>query len=529
MMRIWTSLCFVFFFGLGQAAHAQSTTLEKALREFNQGSYAQALTTLSAVRSTDKNIIATTAYLRGISHARLQQFTRASQALIEASKLNHQAKDLYYELGQALYARNQLPDARAAFARSLKQDHMTTVSLYYMAHISQILYEHDQAIKFYDEILKRESNDKSMRQVARFQKTEVELLKAEELTENIQKKLVTEKILPELQLALKEASETPAETDIKRRIAEIQDKFGLDPNKMANGRFLPLNPWTINYTHKFRYDDNITLANDQPTVVSTLKDSFITDGTFFASYQKDYFRRISLIPEIRLQKLFHHDRGTSEVYTNDRYTITPGIRARHEHQIFGRMAATLVQAQFDYTAQDKFANKDLGVFARSVTLGIGEKIKLFSFGETTFTFKRRTFRAYLASLDNDTMTYSVDQVVILPNRHLAVLIFQYDDTDNFNAPNNSTSSMLFRADYIITNLMPKLNLNLGLGYTILDPKLQKTTRGTEPSWNPSIKLSHYLTEKLRIGFEYNYTTKTSLETIREYTKHSTGLELRYDY
>lgn len=529
MMRIGTILSFVFFLGLSPLVHGQTTTLEKALREFNQGSYAQTLNILSSIRSSDKDVLSTTAYLKGISHARLQQFTRAAQALIESSKLNHQAKDLYYELGQALYARNQLADARTAFARSAKQDHMITVSLYYMAHISQILYEHDQAIVFYDEILKRESEDKSMRQVARFQKAEVELLKAEELTQNIQEKLVKEKILPELQLALKEASETPAEADIKRRIGEIQDKFGLDPNKMANGRFLPLNPWTINYTQKFRYDDNITLANDQPTVVSTLKDSFISDGTFFASYQKNYFRRISIIPEIRLQKLFHHDRGTPEVYTNDRYTIAPGVRARHEHQIFGKMAATLVQAQYDYTAQDKFAMKDHGLFARSVTLGIGERIKFFSFGDTTLTYKRRSFRAYQESLDNDTTTFSLDQVVILPNRHLAVFVFQYDDTDNFNSPNNSTSSTLFRVDYIITNLMPKLNLNLGLGYTLLDPKLQKEARGTEPSWNPSIKVSHYLTAKLRIGFEYNYTSKTSEDAIREYSKHTTGLELRYDY
>lgn len=511
---------------LAQSAQEQLT---QALRSFSRGSYANAVRELQAIQTQDKKILSSKFYLLGISHARLQQFTRSSEALVEAAKLDNKSADLYYELGQSLYAKNQLEEARRAFLRSFKNGFKKDVSLYYMGHISQILYEHDKAIGFYSELIKEESADTNMRQIAHFQRAESLLSSMEELPEKVLRQRVESEVLPGLQLALETDPEGDAVNDIKQRQQEIRDRYNLDPNKMLNGRPIPKKRFTLFYSQKLRFDDNITLANDQPTVTSTQKESYISDFTLFSSYHLPVKRRLSVIPEVRLNKLYHHDRADSGIYTNDRYTISPSVRNRIEYKPFGKMAAILFQLSHDYTAQDRNANKDLRFFARSWTYSLGHRIQLLPWGETTLRYRYKTYRAHSSNLDNDTHTVSLDQIFVLPNRHLAIFLINYDDVDNFNAPNNSTANLMLRLDYIINSIIPKTDLYFGLSYSALDTKAQSASRGTEPTWNPSLKISRRISPALRLYLEHAYNKKTSDDDARAYTKNATTLELRYDF
>lgn len=508
---------------------ANEQRLAKALEAFNKGSFSQTLSEIESIKTTRKDLIATSEYLKGLSHARLGQFTRAATALQLAIKSGNTSSDIFYELGQALYARNNMSEARGAFIRSYQNNHKRSVSLYYMGHISQILAENDKAIRYYDELLKEETEDLNLRQIARFQKGESTLMHIEERPQSEVQKIVETVVLPELQKALEETAEGNAVSDITRRIQEIKDRYNLDPSKMLNGRPIPAQKLTLNYSQKLRYDDNITLANDQPTVISTLKESYILDSTFFASYYTHYKRRLAIIPEIRFSKLYHLDRDDSAIFTNDRQTFTPGVRTRLEYKLFGRMASFLFRLNTDYTQQDRRANKELGFFSRSWNTNIGQRFQILPWGETTIQYSYKTYRAWQRNLDNNTHTFSIDQVLILPNKHLLILLMNYDDIDNFNNVQSSTANMLFRADYIISNILPMTNLNLGLSYASLDTKLQSTSRGTEPTWNPSIKLTRRLSSHFRISLDYSYTKKSSLRPANAFDKQATTFELRYDF
>jgi tetratricopeptide (TPR) repeat protein len=528
-LRYLIPILFSLLFSSFVYAQSNEQRLARALDAFNRGSFSQTLSEIELIQTTRKELLATTYYLQGLSHARLQQFTRASNALQEALKNGNDSPDLFYELGQVLYARNNMTEARGAFIRSYQNGYMKSVSLYYMGHISQILAENDKAIRYYDELLKEEKEDLNLRQIARFQRGESTLMHVENKPEKEVQEVVAKFVLPELERALAETPEGNAVSDITRRLQEIKDRYNLDPSKMLNGRPIPAKKLTLNYSQKLRYDDNITLANDQPTVISTLKESYILDSSFFASYQAFYKRRLAIIPELRMTKLYHLDRDDSAIFTNDRQTISPGLRSRIEYKLFGKMASFLFRLNNDTTQQDRRANKELNFFSRTWTTTIGQRFQVLPWGETTVQLSYKTYRAWQKNLDNNTYSISVDQVLILPNRHLLILLWTYDDIDNFNNTQSSTANMLIRADYIISNILPMTNLNLALSYGSLDTKLQSSIRGTEPTWNPSIKITRRLSSNFRLALDYSFSKKSSLRPTNAYDKQATTLELRYDF
>lgn len=526
------SLIFCLFLLILPHSQAWSQTneqrLAQALSAFNRGNYSEAIRETDQIKTTNTRILSSSLYIKGLSHARLQQFTRASEALTEAARLGNDSSDLFYELGQALYARNSMNEARSAFIRSHQAGHMKAVSLYYLAHISQLLYDNDRAVRYFDELLNEQTADGNLRQIAHFQRAETLLILSEDRPRRERRELARETILPELDLALSLAEEGNAAADIRRRRQEIMDQFNLDPNKMINGRLIPSKRLTLNYSQKLRCDDNITLANDQPTVVTTQRDSYISDSSLYGSYHIPLWRIVSLVPELRLTKIHHLDRTDSTVYTNDRFTVSPGLRNRVEHKLFGRQAAFLIQLLYDKTQQDREATKSLESFSDTWTYGLGYRIRALPWGDTTIRYRFKTYRAFNNNLDNDTHTFSLDQSFLLPNRHLAVLLLQYDDVDNFRNPLTSSSTFMTRLDYIMTNIVPRTNLYLGLSYMGITTDRQPE-RGTEVTWSPSVRLTRRISPNFRIGIDYNYSQKSSNLVSNEYVKNTTSLELRYDY
>lgn len=510
-------------------ALAQEQILLDGFKEFKLGNYTSTLEILEKFQTTQPKLQATKDYLEGVTRSRIQEFDRAVESLTKAGRANHDANDLYYELGQALYADNQLEKARASFIRSNELGYMTSSSLYYMGHISQLLFENDKAIVYFDEILRDEKNDLRIRQIARFQRAEAMLLLAEEKSGIEIKKLVEQTILPQLRRALDEDKASGIVSDIQQRIIEIQEKFGLDPNKMINGRTMSTKRLNFFVSQKLRSDDNVTLANDQPTVQTVKEGSLISDTTASINYSWYFLRKFGVTPEIRVQNVHHFDRETPAVFTNDRYTITPSLRNRFEHTLFGKVSSALFNITYDYAAQDKLAVQQKSFFSRSLTYTIGQRMRLFSFGDTTFRLRFKTYEAHDELLDNDTTGFTLDQIAILPNQHLLVATLSYDNVDNINNPIASTASTVLRGDYIINNIFPQWNLDFALSYNALDTMEQSDERGTEVTISPSFKITRRLYNKYRLMFEYAYNSKSSLNETFEYQKNLVTLELRYDF
>lgn len=514
---------------LSQASYAQTPKeFANVYTSFTNGAYVEVIEGLKRIKENSQTR-GLKFYLLGVSYARLQEFDKAAYYLAFALKAGNKAEDLYYELGQALYAKNDLEKSRKAFYRAAKGNYKRSTSLYYIAHISQILEEHKRAKSFYEQVLNDKDTSKELSQVSRFQLAEVMMEMARQKEETA--RIVESYILPQYRLVLKIDDKSTVAQDAERRIKEIEKEFGLDPNLMVNGRTIPAKRHRLSFSQSFEYDNNITLVTDTPDVSSTQKDSFLFNTTVQTGYKFVFKRRYQLEPTVDFYYLKHQDQDDAEIYTNDYYQLTPKLKTKFEHKLFNAPASFLVDFEYEYKKRDVEANHQLTLNNRTTTFVFGERFKYFSIGETTLKFKLKSFRSYLESNHFDAKIISLDQIAFLSNGDLIIGLWQYDSNDYFNNVENSTSTNLFRIDYIRPNFMFKTTLNLALSLTMTtyDDATRSTERGTEKTWNPYFKLSRSLSDKMTINFSYSYTKNSSLQSSQQYTKHITATEINYDF
>jgi hypothetical protein len=160
---------------------------------------------------------------------------------------------------------------------------------------------------------------------------------------------------------------------------------------------------------------------------------------------------------------------------------------------------------------------------------IGQKMKIFSVGDSSIKFKKKFYRAYATNLYNDTTTVAIDQVSLLPNKHLLIALLSIDLTDNFNDTNESTDSYLLRFDYLAPNILPDITLSGSFSTTFLDTLAQSATRGTEITYAPGIKVAKKTSKNMKVTLAYDYSKKTSDSIDKEYTQHVTTFQFKYSY
>ena len=130
--------------------YAQSISLIEFNNYFKSGQYSKALIILGKNNLIQFDL-GEKSYLEGLCYAKLQEYDKAISKFEIAIKNENKNSDLDYEYGQALYAANELKKARNAFSASAAKKFNTPASIYYIAHISQILEEFPSAIENYIE------------------------------------------------------------------------------------------------------------------------------------------------------------------------------------------------------------------------------------------------------------------------------------------------------------------------------------------------------------------------------------------
>lgn len=495
---------------------------------FTNGAYVEVIDGLKKIKE-NKETKGLKYYLLGVSYARLQEFDKAAYYLASALKAGNKAEDLYYELGQALYAKNDLEKARKAFYKAAKGSYKKPTSLYYIAHISQILEEHKRAKSFYEQVLNDKKTSKELSQASRFQLAEVMMEMARKKSDTT--RIVESYILPQYRLVLKIDDKTNIAQDAMRRIKELEKEFGLDPNLMVNGRSIPAKRHRLSVSQSFEYDNNITLVTDTPDVSSTQKDSFLFNTTVQTGYKFVFKRRYQVEPTLDFYYLKHQDQDDAEIFTNDYYQFSPKLKTKFEHKLFNNPASVIFNFEYEYKKRDVNANHELTFNNRTSTFVFGERFKYFSIGETTIKFKLKSFTSYTENNHYDAKVVSVDQIAFFSNGDLLIALWQLDQNDYYNDIQNSTTTNLFRVDYIRPNIMFKTSLNLALSLTMTtyDDATKSEQRGTEKTWNPYFKLTRSITDRLSVNFSYSYTKNSSLLSSQQYTKHATGTEINYDF
>ncbi len=508
------------------ANNITAETLEDFYRAFKGSKYSEAQKIIEKI-NFDESKKSSKNYLLALTYARLQEFDKAINEFENAKKMGNDANDIDYELGQAYYAANELKKSRESFENSVKVKFNTANSLYYIGHISQSLEEYEKSKNAFTQIIKNKSNDDKIVQIARFQLAETLLSMArnKKNTEAIAERYV----IPLLRQAYETETTTMVAPDIQNRIQEVLNEFKLDPNTMVNGRKISAKRHSLTIGQKLKFDNNVTLANDQTSVLQSKKESYIFETEAYA--RKDFVlkKRFILSPDIRFTFNQYTDSKNATVYQNNSYLINYAFKTKTEHVFLNKPASFIFEFENTYTARDKLQEKKRTKYATSQTFIFGEKFRYFGVGDTTFKIKFKDYKAYLDTLNSKTFNLSIDQTWFTANKHLIIFLFSYDAVDNFNSTSNSTDSYLYRFDYLIPEIMPQYTLGLALSSTFLDTKEQKASRGIEKTYSPSIDISRDLNDNLKVGFNYEYTKNSSKSDTYNYTKSVFTTEVKYSF
>ena len=502
------------------SSRSNADVLTDAVTNYKLGSYKSMIESLEKFKPR-QNQIATKYYLLGIAYNKLQNYEKGSLALRQAIKFKSDAPDVWYEFGQATYANNDLRMSFQSFKKSMLTKYKAAESLYYMAHISQILENYQDAKEYYIKLSKHPEADADLVQVARFQLGEVLLIMAESRDDT--SRLVQSYVLPQLVQAQKVNSKSDIAPEIEIRIKEIQVRYGLDPNRLVNGKVLPEKRWDINFQQEINFDNNVTFATDVPTAAATQKESFLFDTTFNAKYLAAFKNKYILEPSIRINHKKYSETSEPTVFQNDSYDMTASLVFKREHMFKNNPATFGIGLDHRYISRDRLQQKERVFFARATTLSFFETFKINRWGDTTLRFKYKDYQAFTDSLNNKTITFAADQIIITDKGNLFIALFNADLITVENEL-NSTNAYLFRVDHLRPNFISNFTLSVGLGLTLLDTKLQSDTRGTEKTINPSLRLIKKINKNTSMQITYDYTKNMSEDTTRfEFTKHVAGL------
>ncbi len=513
---------------VSQAAKANS--LEEFYKFFKSGHYPQALESLNKL-SVEENSISSKAYLSGLSYSKMQEYDKAAAQFAIAIENKNESIDLYYEYGQALYASNELRRAREAFKVSADKKFNRSASLYYVAHISQVLEEFEVAKDYYTLVLKEKETDLKMKQIANFQIAETLLSIAREKSKEPEdlSRRVEKFIIPLMQKGFEIDKSTAVAGDINQRIAELMKEFSLDPNVMANGRRISPKRYSGYASQKMKFDDNISLTSEENNIQQSKKESYMFETEVYGKYDFILKKRYIVSPEVRFSYLQHTDRSSPEVFQNDNYVLNANLKNKYEHNVKNQPASFIFDIDYSKTYKDFNAQKKREYYANSLTFTFGESLSLFDIGDTTFKFKRKNYTGHTDTISNHTNSFSADQTFFLPIQHLLIALFDASFIDNYNNTSTNTNAYLFRLDYIIPEIAPTYTLGLGFAYTLTDTLEQELTRGTEKNLNPSIDLSKDLSHGHKISINYDYTTTTSLDSSYAYNKSVFTTEYRFSF
>ena len=462
-----------------------------------------------------------------LCHKYLQNFEKSISLFQQALELNYTKKDFYYEYAQALYAYNELEKASEMFQKSFEKNHQKDSSLYYQAHIAELLEQPKKAKKIYIQMIKMKKFDLEIKQLAYLKLVELIWIREKEKARKIS--YAQKYLIPLLNkgMALKPESDNALKLD--RRREQILFSLKIHPLLMVNGRRLSKRRAHLSLTQKIKRDDNITFETNRQEEGKEAKylDSWIYDTSLFSSYRWVFKRRWIFTPEMSAYHLKYADQTHAQVYANDSLSLYPALRIIREHRLGNKQAGFLISYEEGHSQRNVAKQRgDLQFYSRSRTLTLGERIGLFSNGEITLQGKIKDYKSYRPEFNGKTYTFSFDQFYFFKNGHAIINLFNVDLVETKD-PLYATRRYFARLDYLFPSLFSLFNVSLNMGYTLLDTKLQSSTRGTEKTLEYGTQLSASLSKSIRANLSYQYTHNDSLNSFYSYEKKVLSLGLKW--
>jgi len=508
--------------------YSQDNNLKEFYIKFKTGNYQAALQELEAITAASE-FDKTRYYLMAICFKNMQSHNKAVDYFKLAIKLGNTSDDIFYEYGQSLFAINDLNSASRAFRISFKKNYKRDYSLYYMAHIGELLEDHKLVKLNYLKLIKDKNTLPDMKQVAY-------LRLAELIYKLIQNKFYSQTYIEKYVIPLLEKGEainpkSDTASEIQSRYDEILLKHNMHPLLLDNGRMLSRQATNVTFTQEVRFDDNVTLESDSPGLTATNTDTassiYFTDIYFSKRYLSG--RRFIFTPEMRFSYSEYGEENNPDIAQNDSYSIAPALRGSYEFSWNKLKSSLLYELEYNYSARDKNQVGERTFFGRSLTYTLGLRRRFFKNGDTTVKLRQRSLTSFSDALSGTTTTLYFDQLWVRENGHIIVGLFItdfYRPTSEFSA----TDSYLFRVDYLMPRLFWGLDFNWSASVSMLDTKLQKEVRGVERNTLLGLKIQKRLNRRWRLGLTYNYNQNDSSDEVNfSYKKTTYGLELRYSF
>lgn len=506
--------------------------LKRARDFFKEGKYRATQESLSSLEAnlksqgSNKNLIGLVSYWSALTANRQQDYAQSIKYFEQALSVDYRPLDIYYEYGQALYAADNLVEARAAFRESIKRGYKRAVSLYYIGFISQTLKDYKRAVTFYRAIQKLPAQEQEETvQAAEMQIGDIYLEQSEKHPDVF--KAVEVYVIPQYKKALAINPDSSLAKDIQMKIVQLQQKYELLLFRMRNGRPTNIPPYFLKISQDITFDDNPVFAALETTNSSAKQGSLVSKTETFGRYSFYYKDVFSVSPELRANYSRHLNREP-EIIRNDNWVMAPSLRTSYEHTLKSKPASFLLDYDYVYTQRDIQGNGTLIFNSRVQTLSVGERIVgLIGNGETTFRLRTRIFDSFSKNADSTTQGIGIEHVQPSKSGKLWILNFGYDrssvNDESFNA-----NTLFMRADVIFKqwNFL-KITPQFGLGLTLTDP-VNNSNRGMETLMNPSLRFSRPFSKRYRMSFHADYMNNKSKDTKNfAFQKTFYGLEVEY--
>jgi hypothetical protein len=503
--------------------------LSKASAFFSAHNYESTINELNEIEAgfkgkIDQQMSGLLHYWRGLCFGRLQNFPQAIQSFNAAIKNGYLPEDIHYELGQALYASEQYPQAREQFKRSFKNKFKQAVSLYYMAYISKELGDRKTAFRLFRAIRKLPQEEiKDVLQAAEMQVGDLYFERSEE-RKNVQDLIVTF-VIPQYQLALDLDEDSALAPVLREKIKSLQRRYDLVLFQLRNGRPAAYPPYFIWFSQEFGSDSNVTFSPLETTISKARQASTYSRSDFigrYTFYLEDY---LSFSPEFRFNYTHYFNR-VPEVYRNDNYLIAPSVRTAYEHTLWGKPAAVLFDYDFAEARRDVDAKQSLDFSVRSHSLMLGQRFNYFKLGESILRLRYRMNDSYINGADSTITSFIFEQIAPL-SVHTLILFGSYDRM-RVRESIFDTNAFSFRTDLIMASFRGWFTPIMGLGLTLTDPYNNREDRGYEMLLSPSLRLSRTFWRCWRANLKYDYMRNISKDK-RDFafSKTITAFELEY--
>lgn len=495
---------------------------------YKVGEYQLAIDELQ--KSDDGKNEAERSYLLGLALKNLQKNADAVVYFKRALVLGFTSADILYEYAQSLFAINELDRAKKAFELSFKSGFKPDVSLYYLAYIGELLEDPQSTKVNYVKILKDPRSSGEMKQLAYFKLGEL-------IYEKIKNKFYVEEyiekyVAPLMKKGIAVDDESPLADEIRTKYDEILIRHNMHPLLLVNGRMLSRKSTTFTFSQEFAQDTNVSLASDSPSFASVNSDagsSVLVSDLFYSVRFLSVLRRFVFTPELNINYTDYLNDTNPDVYKNDSYYIAPALRGAYEFSWNKKTASLLYEYEYNYTARDSQEVGERSFYGRSGTYNLGLRYPFTERTETTFKLRYKDLSSFADYITGTTSTIYFDHLWVRKNGH--VLIFMaYMDQYRAAEDYYSTNSYYARVDYLIPHLISEIDFNLGIGMNMLDTMAQSDERGTEKTYDLSLKMFYRFHKSWRLGTNTSWTKNTSLNTEDyAYSKYYYSVELGYSY